>query len=241
MNHIRITPVDFEYMYKSPMLKDRPRREILTKDLEIFLGRDSLMPMGIIGMKEIGDSEIEFCPFMAGAMKIELKGTLDNPEFEPMGIGAICGLGQKYKPNVCMLYPLGRIQCGNLKTGEDHVVFIQQKCIGTETTNKIKVRDHITNYVERGHVFDFYVKTVFNLIKKLKDTFQSEALIKTILKIFMVYLFEGEKDILTKIGEIDVATDKLKDLFESTKDERNPKRFVDELEKEFSKFRTSPK
>ncbi|MFX1259320.1 MAG: hypothetical protein ACFFAN_15805 [Promethearchaeota archaeon] len=200
---VRVSPIDVEYMLKSPFFKDFSRKQIVEQYIDLFLGGESLIPMAIVRMNEVDG--INICPFIAIAKKIEIK----NSEIKDKGIGGICLLRQKYKPTICLLYPLGRIHTVNPTTNNKSIAFIVQDCEGTKTDKKVCVRNHIADYIEKSKINDNYVREMSKIVDRLKNTFHQQETIRLILIKFLFYLYFGENELHLKLNTIIEATDKL--------------------------------
>lgn len=180
---VRVTPIDVDYMMKSPFAKkmELSRSEFVNTYLDTFLGHDSLIPIAVIKMKEMhlvnkitGKREVFYiCPF------------LDiNPNRRE-----ICGLGHVFKPSSCGFYPLGRI-INHDKNEEIEAFILVRDCLATKTTREVAVRDHISNRAYRNELFKMYIMTLREFIQEKKETMSEQEITETMTEVGRRFFFE---------------------------------------------------
>lgn len=98
---IRVSPVDVDTMLESSAFKGQERENFVLKNLNIFPGGESLIPMATIKFIEI-NKNLKICPFSVHFISRDGKKTIS--------IKGSCILGQQNKPGICSLFPLGRMK-----------------------------------------------------------------------------------------------------------------------------------
>jgi len=206
---IRITPVDVDYIMKSGLMKGQTRAQVVKKTLDVFLGGTSRIPMATIRFLYLPGTPLRVCPFSSMIVKFfggknELKG--------------ICALGQKNKPTICMLFPLGRLKLDMDENKEQQApidamnkiidskwIYFSMNCDGTKTAKKVLVKDFVGNIDEKNAINEAYTKTMSTIIEKLRAE-GNEGKIDEIMKTMMMIFFYGEEtteEKLAKLKEMD--------------------------------------
>jgi hypothetical protein len=215
---VRVGPVDADYLAKSPSLEGMGREEIVDRFFSIFLGGTggsreeesaSLLPMGVLKRIEVVGHYI--CPFID--LKIRKKYR-ENADPFLGGVGGICKLGQGYKPAICMLYPLGRLETA-VEPGDDErereeedqdfeepfFVLITDDCAAVKTAKRISVRDFTAAYRRRKEDSDLWRKGVTREIVRLRRAVGFQRA-KEIMTGFLDYFFKSSDSMREKLERV---------------------------------------
>jgi hypothetical protein len=212
---VRVSPVDVDYMMKSPAViqSGKARKEVVEETLDVMLGHASRVPMAIIRMltlKKPGVDPLCLCPFMNVVQKISVDMNVEGSNFEDSGMGGVCVLGQKYKPTICMLYPLGRFT--SVKLDEHEVVdtmYVRLDCEGTKTAKKMKVRDWVGDYDEKDQINKRYIETMTTLVHRMNEEVNEPEFRDFIMQKMGGLFYYEEGDTNTKLDTIENTMDEL--------------------------------
>lgn len=194
---VRVSPVDVDYIMKSKALKSITRSEFVDEFLDVFLGRDSLIPMAILRFQPINPEDPysqKVCPLM------EFVEWTDVDEFgikKEKKVKGLCVIGQTKKPTICMLYPLGRMITGKdantLNLDEKDWIFFSKECPATRTNVKVRIKDWVRVYKVKSIRDLTYRNEIFQMIKMLKEKLGEDS-VRGILYILLnkLYYIDGK-------------------------------------------------
>lgn len=190
---IRLTPIDVDHLVKGmPFLS----RETILKNLDIFLGRETMIPMATIRFVQTS-KDFSICPFCA--IRVDARNRAK------MKINGICMAGQKNKPPACFWFPLGRMAAFDKDDGkpkdEDSLFFIQS-CPATKTDKKVTIRAFVDRYKDRANDIGMYIMKMERLIERAKKKLPIQILSRFLMAAAMV-LFHGERTFDEKFDEIE--------------------------------------
>jgi hypothetical protein len=199
LENVIISPVDVDNMMRSPFLKGKDRSEVVLSTLNLFLGRNSRIPMATIRFIQPQGTNLNICPFSIIPIKAK-GGKLET-------FNCICTLGQLYKPAVCMLFPLGRTRPYIDGKMDDEWIYFAMDCPGTKTNNKVKIKDHIRGIDEKTWQNDEYISFMVDLIKEMDAKVKDKDTINNILGMFLQVFYLSDKPMQEKIQDVRQAID----------------------------------
>jgi hypothetical protein len=196
---VRVTPVDAEYLSRSPELSNLSRAEIVDRYIQTFLGGDSLIPMGMLKKVRVGQYTI--CPFI----DLRIREKYREEKVEKKMLGGICSVGQEYKPAICILYPLGRIEMPEGIEGLDEKSFFilsAPDCPAVRTGVRVPVREFVEPYRKRKAEMDIYRGRVIRAVTRLRrEAGRSRA--EELLGGLLDYFFKSEDPISEKADRLE--------------------------------------
>lgn len=197
-NIVRVTPIDIDWMMKSPCVKklNVSRVQLVNDTIDVFPGSISLIPMGVIRCKMM--KNMKACPFIGIAHKLFVSKSGIDEKF-----GGMCSLGQKFKPTICMLYPLGRVTIKHTDTNTEDTWFFTQSCMATEkSSKKIKVRDFIDGYVEKNKESSYYFEEMIKIIDTIKNQVKNDVIVHDVMMTFCAFMFDADAETRIKVDKI---------------------------------------
>lgn len=195
---------DIDYIQQSNKLKHKTKVQILKKFFTIYFDKQIIpfISFKTIKRKFYGEYQ-EICPFWKWIKKEK-------------GFGGICELGQKYKPSICLLFPLGSFILYNDKKNCKEQYYFNIKCKNHKTANKIPIKLFIGNHPKRIETYsiihakiyeikDFIIDQI-NIAKEKEQNTKQEKKHIDILKMkylsIMYYVIYYDDVILNTINKV---------------------------------------
>ena len=190
---IRLTPIDMDHLVKGMSFLSR---ETILKNVDIFLGHESMIPMATIRFVQVS-KKLSICPFCA--VRVDARNRAK------MKINGICLAGQKNKPPACFWFPLGRMAAFDKDDGkprdEDSSFFIQS-CPATKTDKKISIRAFVDQYKDRANDIGMYIMKMERLIERAKKKLPDQV-IRLMLVPALKILFYSDRSFDEKYADVE--------------------------------------